>query len=155
MKIAIGADHAGFELKQKIRDHLQSRGVDVLDKGTDSPESCDYPDYALKVTEDVVGGWADLGILVCGTGIGMSMAANKVPGIRAARAVSEIDAQLSREHNDANVLTLGARVTGSDLAINIVDVWLKTPFLGGRHARRVGKMSDIEKLETAPANRTS
>src|ERR1700756_4191292 len=112
MKIAIGADHAGFELKQKIRDHLQSLGLEVLDEGTNSPDSVDYPDYALKVSEDVTGRRADLGILVCGTGIGMSIAANKVPGIRAARVTSETDAQLSREHNDANVLTLGARVTG-------------------------------------------
>jgi len=149
MKIAIGADHAGFELKQKIRGHLQSQGFEVLDEGADSPDSVDYPDYALKVSEDVTSHRADLGILVCGTGIGMSIAANKVPGIRAARAVSETDAQLSREHNDANVLTLGARVTASDLAQRIVDVWLKTPFLAGRHARRVEKISEIEKEEAA------
>jgi ribose 5-phosphate isomerase B len=147
MKIAIGADHAGFELKQQIRDHLQSQGIEVLDEGTESPDSVDYPDYALKVGEDVTGHRADLGILVCGTGIGMSIAANKVPGIRAARAVSESDAQLSREHNDANVLTLGARVTASDLAQRIVDVWLKTPFLGERHARRVGKIDAIERKD--------
>jgi ribose 5-phosphate isomerase B len=154
MKIAIGADHAGFELKQQIRDHLQRKGIDVLDEGTESPDSVDYPDYALKVGEDVTGHRADLGILVCGTGIGMSIAANKVPGIRAARAVSESDAQLSREHNDANVLALGARVTASDLAQRIVDVWLKTPFLAGRHARRVDKITAVEKTETM-ANRTS
>jgi ribose 5-phosphate isomerase B len=147
MKIAIGADHAGFELKQQIRDHLQRKGIDVLDEGTESPDSVDYPDYALKVGEDVTCHRADLGILVCGTGIGMSIAANKVPGIRAARAVSESDAQLSREHNDANVLTLGARVTASDLAQRIVDVWLKTPFLGERHARRVGKIDAIERKD--------
>src|SRR6201995_1171055 len=140
MKIAIGADHAGFELKQKIRDYLKQQGIEVLDEGTDSPESVDYPEYARKVSDDVAGHEADLGILVCGTGIGMSMAANKVPGIRAARVTSETDAQLSREHNDANVLTLGARVTAEDLAKRIVDVWLKTPFRAGRHARRVEKI---------------
>jgi ribose 5-phosphate isomerase B len=155
MKIAIGADHAGFELKQKIRDHLQRLGLEVLDEGTNSPDSVDYPDYALKVGEDVSSRRADLGILVCGTGIGMSIAANKVPGIRAARAVSESDAQLSREHNDANVLTLGARVTDGDLAERIVDVWLKTPFLAGRHGRRVEKISDIERAESSLSNRTS
>jgi ribose 5-phosphate isomerase B len=153
MKIAIGADHAGFELKQQLTQHLRRQGIDVLDEGTNSPDSVDYPDYALKVSEDVTGQRADLGILVCGTGIGMSIAANKVPGIRAARAVSESDAQLSREHNDANVLTLGARVTAPDLAERIVDVWLKTPFLAGRHARRVDKISDIEKMESSLLNR--
>ena len=133
MKIAIGADHAGFELKQKIRDHLQSQGFEVLDEGTNSPDSVDYPDYALKVSEDVTGQRADL-------------------GIRAARVTSETDAQLSREHNDANVLTLGARVTASDLAQRIVDVWLKTPFLAGRHARRVEKISEFEKAEAVAAS---
>jgi len=154
MKIAIGADHAGFELKQQLTQHLRRQGIDILDEGTNSSDSVDYPDYARKVSEDVTSQRADLGILVCGTGIGMSIAANKVPGIRAARAVSESDAQLSREHNDANVLTLGARVTEPDLAQRIVDVWLKTPFLGGRHARRVEKIGEIEK-EEAVADRSS
>lgn len=154
MKIAIGADHAGYELKQKIRDHLKSQGIEVLDEGTDSLESVDYPDYALKVSDDVVAHRADFGILVCGTGIGMSIAANKVPGIRAARAVTDSDAQLSREHNNANILTLGARVTADDAARRIVDVWLKAPFLGGRHERRVEKISGIEKTEAQLTDRS-
>src|SRR5450631_1415964 len=147
MKIAVGSDHAGFELKEKIKLKLQSQGLTIDDRGTHSADSCDYPDYAQAVAEQVAAHGADFGILVCGTGIGMSIAANKVPGIRAARVVSESDAELSREHNDANVLTLGARVTGDDEAFKIIDKWLATPFAGGRHARRVDKIMAIEREE--------
>jgi len=149
MKIAIGADHAGFELKQKIRDHLKSQGFDVLDEGTNSPDSVDYPDYALKVSEDVTGHHADAGILVCGTGIGMSIAANKVQGVRAAHVTSTYEAQMAREHNNANVVTVGARVLDEGTAIQAVEKFLHTPFAGGRHERRVQKIMEIEEQEQA------
>jgi ribose 5-phosphate isomerase B len=147
MKIAIGADHAGFELKQKVKQHLIDKGLQVDDKGTNTPESVDYPDFARKVGEDVVAKNADLGILICGTGIGMSMAANKIPGIRAANVSNEFEAQMSREHNDANVLTLGARVLDEPLAYKLVDKWLETQFAGGRHQLRVDKIMKIEQRE--------
>jgi ribose 5-phosphate isomerase B len=147
MKIAIGSDHAGFELKEKIKQHLIAKGFDVDDRGTHSAESVDYPDYARAVGEQVAGKRADTGILVCGTGIGMAIAANKVPGIRAAHVTSEIEAQLSREHNDANVITLGGRVLDEATAGRIIDRWLSTGFSGGRHQRRVDKISEIEKEE--------
>jgi ribose 5-phosphate isomerase B len=147
MKIALGSDHAGFELKEKIRQKLQSQGIEIDDRGTQSPDSCDYPDYAQAVADQVAAHGADFGILVCGTGIGMSIAANKVPGIRAARVVTESDAGLAREHNDANVLTLGARVTGDEEAFKIIDKWLATPFARGRHGRRVDKVMAIEREE--------
>jgi ribose 5-phosphate isomerase B len=147
MKIALGADHAGFELKEKIKQHLLNKGIAVDDRGTDSADSVDYPDYARVVGEEVAGKQADRGILVCGTGIGMSMGANKVPGIRAAKVNSESEAQLSREHNDANILALGARVLDEATALRIVDRWLETPFLGGRHQRRVDKIMAIENDE--------
>jgi ribose 5-phosphate isomerase B len=147
MKIAIGADHAGFELKEKIKQALLRRGLLLDDQGTISTDSVDYPDFARKVGEEVAGGRADLGILVCGSGIGMSIAANKVPGVRAANVCSEYEAQMSREHNDANVLTLGARILDEDRAMKIVDKWLNTPFAGGRHQRRVDKIAEIERQE--------
>ena len=147
MKIALGADHAGFELKERIRQHLLKQGVEVKDQGTNSGESVDYPDFARLVAEEVVRKNADWGILVCGSGIGMAMAANKVPGIRAAQATSELEAQLSREHNDANVLTVGARLSDEATALKIVDRWLQTPFAGGRHARRVEKIAALEREE--------
>ena len=144
MKIALGAAHAGFELKNQIREHLIQRGVTVEDKGTNSAESCDYPDFARAVAEDVAQHLADSGILVCGTGIGMSIVANKVPGIRAARVTTDFEAQMAREHNDANVLTLGARVVAETAALHIVDTWLNTQFAGGRHQLRVNKISAVE-----------
>jgi ribose 5-phosphate isomerase B len=147
MKIALGADHAGFELKEKIKQHLLKNGTQVHDLGTHSTESVDYPDYARAVGDEVAGRRADWGILVCGAGIGMSIAANKVAGIRAAHLHSEIEAQLSREHNDANVLALGARLLDHDLALIIVDRWLGTAFAGGRHAGRIEKISAIELRE--------
>ena len=145
MKIALGADHAGFELKQKIKQHLAQQGLSVDDRGTNSPDSVDYPDFARMVGEEVAQRKADLGILVCGTGIGMSMAANKVPGVRAANVSTEYEAQMSREHNDANVLALGGRTLDEKTALGLVDKFLHTSFLGGRHQRRVDKIMAIEK----------
>jgi ribose 5-phosphate isomerase B len=148
MKIALGSDHAGFELKDKIKSHLEANGVTVDDKGTHSTASVDYPDYAQKVGEEVVSKQADLGILVCGSGIGMSIAANKIHGIRAANVHDEAEAQLSREHNDANVLAIGARMLDEKTAFNIVDRWLTTPFSGGeRHMRRIEKVAELEEVK--------
>jgi ribose 5-phosphate isomerase B len=147
MRIALGADHAGYELKDKIRTYLQQKGIDVQDEGTRSGESVDYPDYAQTVAHDVSQGRAEMGILVCGSGIGMAIAANKVAGVRAANVSSEYQAQMSREHNNANVLTLGARILKEEDALRIVDAWLVTPFAGGRHERRVEKIATIEKEE--------
>jgi ribose 5-phosphate isomerase B len=151
MKIALGADHAGFPLKEKIRQWLTEQGQQVDDKGTLSLDSVDYPDYARKVGEAVAAKKADRGVLVCGSGIGMSIAANKVPGVRAANAHTVYEAQMSREHNDANVLTLGARVLTDDEAHSILDMWLRTKFAGGRHQRRVEKISQMEKEERVPS----
>ncbi|MCI0352308.1 MAG: ribose 5-phosphate isomerase B [Acidobacteriales bacterium] len=145
MKIALGADHAGFELKEKIKQHLAARGASVADKGTTSDASVDYPDFAKAVGEAVASKQADLGILVCGSGIGMAITANKVPGVRAANVTSEYEAQMSREHNDANVLALGARIVEEQKAFNIVDKWLATSFAGGRHQRRVDKIGEVER----------
>jgi ribose 5-phosphate isomerase B len=145
MKISIAADHAGFELKEKVKQALQQGGMQVNDHGTHSNGSVDYPDYALKVAEDVADKRADLGILVCGSGIGMAIAANKVPGVRAANVRSEYEAQMSREHNDANVLTIGARVVDEPTALKIIETWLRTPFAGGRHKNRVDKIVAIER----------
>jgi len=147
MKIALGADHAGFALKEQIKQHLAAAGVEVDDRGTGSTESVDYPDFARAVGEEVADRKADLGILVCGSGIGMAIAANKVPGIRAANVSDEYQAQMSRKHNDANVLALGARLLQPQQAMSIVDKWLQTPFAGGRHQRRVAKITGIEKQE--------
>ena len=147
MKIALGADHAGFELKEKLKGYLQQKGITVDDLGTKSPEAVDYPDYARLVGEDVVNKRADFGILVCGSGIGMSIAANKVPGIRAVNAHDETEAHLAREHNNANVLTLGGRFMDEATAHKIIEKWLSTPFAGGRHGLRVEKISEIERAE--------
>lgn len=145
MKIALGADHAGFQLKDAIKRHLIGSGHQIDDQGTNTDASVDYPDFARAVAERVASQRADFGILVCGTGIGMSMAANKVPRIRAAKVNNETEAELSREHNDANVLTLGARILHEPAALRIVDRWLATPFSGGeRHQRRIDKISEIE-----------
>ncbi len=147
MKVSIGADHAGFELKEKIRKLLSEQGIEVADQGTHSAESVDYPDYARKVAEAVAGNGNQRGILVCGSGIGMAMAANKVHGIRAAHVTSEQEARLSREHNDANVLTLGGRVLDEATALRIVQIFLNTKFEGGRHQRRVEKIAALERNE--------
>ena len=149
MKIALGADHAGYELKDQIKQHLQQNGIDVLDEGTSSSESVDYPDYARAVAHDVSERRADRGILVCGSGIGMAITANKVDGIRAANVSTEYEAQMSREHNNANVLALGARIVNADVAFRIVDKWLATQFAGGRHEHRVEKIMAIEREEDA------
>lgn len=143
-KIVIGCDHGGFKLKEEIRKMLEEKGYDFKDVGTFSEESVDYPDISLKVARAVRDGQFDRGILICGTGIGIGIAANKVRGIRAALCHDTFSARASREHNDANILTMGERVIGPGLAKDIVEVWLATEFSGGRHARRVQKMADIE-----------
>lgn len=152
MKIAIGADHAGYELKEKIKQRLAGEGITVEDQGTVSNESVDYPDFARKVGEKVARHEADFGILVCGSGIGMAIAANKVPGVRAANVSTEIEAQLSREHNDANVLAIGARVLDDAKAFRIVERYLHTAFGGGRHQRRIDKITAIEQQERLKSN---
>ncbi|MEO8596805.1 MAG: ribose 5-phosphate isomerase B [Candidatus Solibacter sp.] len=147
MKIAIGADHAGFSLKEQLRQKLTAEGHEVADFGTNSLDSCDYPDFAQRVARDVAQGRTDRGILVCSTGIGMAMAANKVDGVRAAPGQNDDEVQFTREHNDANVLTLGAKYMDEARAMELIDIFLKTEFAGGRHARRVAK---IMQLESAP-----
>jgi ribose 5-phosphate isomerase B len=147
MKIALGADHAGFELKEQIKQHLQQRQIQVQDQGTTSTDSVDYPDFARKVAHEVSERQADLGILVCGSGIGMAISANKIHGIRAANVSSEYEAQMSREHNNANILALGSRILDREQAFHIVDKWLATDFAGGRHQRRVEKIAEMEKQE--------
>jgi ribose 5-phosphate isomerase B len=142
--VAIGADHGGFPLKEVLKGHLRELGYEVVDCGTGSTEAVDYPDFALAVAELVAQGRAWRGILVDGAGIGSCMAANKVPGARAALCYDQATAVNSREHNDANVLTLGAGLIGESLARQIVKTWVETPFAGGRHARRVAKIVDIE-----------
>lgn len=144
MRIALGSDHGGYRLKEAIKNYLTERGIEFKDFGTISEASVDYPDFALMVAQAVSAGECDRGILVCGTGIGIGIAANKVPGIRAALCHDTFSAQFSREHNDANILTLGERVIGTGLALEIVDTWLKSEFAGGRHARRVNKITAIE-----------
>lgn len=145
MKIAIGADHGGFRLKENIVALLKKLGHEVLDAGCDCPDSVDYPDYAIPVCEMVVKGEADRGILICGTGIGMSIAANKTPGIRCALVHDLFSAKATREHNDTNVLAMGERVIGPGLAEEIVKVWLETPFSGEeRHVNRIRKVMEIE-----------
>lgn len=144
MKIALGADHAGFQLKQHLRQHLVEQGHDVVDVGTSSEESTDYPDYAAQVAHQVAKGEADCGLLVCSTGVGMSIAANKVDGIRAALAVNEDEVRLTRAHNNANVLTIGARFTTAEQADKYADVFLSTEFEGGRHQRRLNKVAQLE-----------
>ena len=147
MKVSLGADHAGYQLKEKIKQRLAGQGIEVTDHGTTSIDSVDYPDYAREVAHDVAGRRADWGILVCGSGIGMAMAANKVPGVRAANVTSELEAQLSREHNDANVLAIGARILDDAAAFKIVDKWLHAGFAGGRHQNRVDKITALEQQE--------
>lgn len=144
MKIVIGSDHAGLELKEYLKGILIRENYEVTDYGTDSPQSVDYPDYGFKVAKDVAAGKADRGILVCGTGMGMSIVANKVKGIRAALAYDTYTAVQSRKHLDANILVLGERVTGKGLAEEIMRAWLSADFEGGRHSGRIAK---IEKFE--------
>lgn len=145
MKIAIGCDHGGYELKQAVIKHLEGKGIEFKDFGCFSESSCDYPDYAVLVAEAIVSGEFDRGIILCGTGIGISIAANKVPGIRAAHCTDPYSARMARQHNDANIIAIGGRITGEGLALDIVDAFLQYEFEGGRHAVRVNKIADIEK----------
>ena len=142
--LAIGCDHGGFELKNHIIAHLKEQGVEIKDFGTHDENSVDYPDIAEVVCNSVASGECENGILVCGTGIGMSMAANKVKGIRAALCTDVYSAKMTKQHNNANVICLGGRVTGRELAFMIVDTWLSEEFLGGRHANRVEKIHNLE-----------
>ena len=145
MKVAIACDHAALELKNAVKKHLTDRGFEVVDFGINEPGSVDYPDYALPVAEAVAGGNADKGILICGTGIGMSICANKVKGIRCALCSDTFSARATREHNDANVLAFGERVVGGGLALDIVDAFLDTPFSNAeRHVKRIDKITAIE-----------
>ncbi len=143
MKIALGADHGGYQLKEQIKKYLEDKGLEVLDLGAYSTDSVDYPEFGRAVGEAVVEGKADRGIIVCGTGIGISIAANKVKGVRAALCTNTTMARLTREHNDANVLALGARMVGDVLALEMIDTFLNTEFEGGRHATRVGKIEEL------------
>jgi len=145
MKVALGADHAGFELKERVKAYLERRGDTVLDMGTDSVESTDYPQYAFRVAEAVRDGKADRGILACDSGNGIAIAANKVEGIRAAIAINPKHAEMSRRHNDANVLVLASSLISSSEEIPTLDAWFAAPFDGGRHARRVGQITDYER----------
>lgn len=144
MRIKLGSDHAGFALKEAVRTHLADLGHEVDDMGVESEESVDYPLYAGKVARSVAAGEADFGILVCGTGLGMAIAANKVRGVRAIPAVETYQADMGRRHNDANVLALAGRHTSADKAFEIVDTFLSTEFEGGRHQRRVDEIGEVE-----------
>jgi ribose 5-phosphate isomerase B len=145
MKVALGSDHAGFEMKQAVRDYLAANSIEVEDVGTFSGGRVDYPDYAEKVGLEVRDGRVDRGILVCGTGIGVCIAANKIHGIRAAAPWSADTARLSRQHNDANVLCLSGRQMGKALVLDLVRIWLETTFDGGRHQQRIDKITNLEK----------
>ncbi len=144
-KIAIGADHAGFELKEKIKENLKELGYEIVDFGTNSTDSVDYPLIAKALATQVSGKNPERGILICGTGIGMSIAANKIKGIIAANCNDVETAKLARQHNNSNVLTIGGRILNHDLAKNIVKTWLETDFEGGRHQRRIQEIRDLEK----------
>lgn len=144
MKIGIGNDHTGVEMKQEIAGYLEEKGYEVVNYGTDSSESCDYPVYGEKVARAVAAGEVDLGVLICGTGIGISLTANKVKGIRAAAVSEPVSARLARQHNNANIIAFGARIVGIEEAKAIVDAWLDAEFLGGRHAKRVDMIMALE-----------
>lgn len=155
MRIAIGSDHAGFLLKERLRDRLRAQGYEVEDVGTTSTDSVDYPDFAEKVSEAVVEGKAEKGILVCSSGVGMSIAANKINGIRAALGTSEEEVGYVRRHNDANILAIGAKYTEAEIAEKMSDVFLNTEFEGGRHARRVEKIRLLEEAQKAQTQKGS
>lgn len=144
MKIALGSDHGGYKLKQQVKDHLDERGIEYIDYGTDSEASVDYPEYGEKVGQAVASGECEKGIVICGTGIGISISANKVKGVICALCSDTFSARMTRMHNDSNVLAMGERVLGVGLALDIVDIWLATEFEGGRHANRVAKIKEIE-----------
>ena len=150
MKIVIGSDHRGVEIKRRLLPLLRSMGHEVLDIGTDGAESVDYPDYACEVGKRVGTGEMERGLLICGTGIGMSMAANKVHNVRAAACQDVLTAEMSRRHNDANVLCLSADLLGEDQMMQMIRIWLETPFDGGRHTRRVEKIAKIEDEQCKP-----
>jgi ribose 5-phosphate isomerase B len=145
MRIGVACDHGGFELKEELKAFLKSLGAEPMDMGTFSEESVDYPDFGVLVAEEISRGELEKGILICGTGIGMSMVANKFPRVRAALANDLYSSRCSREHNDANILIIGGRIVGKELAKEIVKVWLETPFAGGRHKRRLEKIEALEK----------
>ena len=145
MQIGVACDHGGFELKEELKPFLKSLGAEPMDMGTFSEESVDYPDFGVLLAEKVSRGELEKGILICGTGIGMSMVANKFPRVRAALANDLYSSRCSREHNDANILIIGGRIVGKELAKEIVKVWLETPFAGGRHKRRLEKIEALEK----------
>ena len=144
MKIAVASDHGGFALKEKVKEHLIERGFDVEDLGTHSEESVDYPVYGKACGEAVASGKADLGVVVCGTGIGISIAANKIDGIRAAHCHDVYSAEMTKRHNNANVICMGGRVIGRELAFKIIDAWLGAEFEGGRHQKRIDKIHALE-----------
>ena len=146
MKVAIGSDHAGFEYKEMIKKYLEEKGFEVIDKGTYSSERTDYPIYAERVAKAVANGEVDRGILICGTGIGMSITANKIKGVRAALCQNDFMARMARKHNNSNILCLGQRVVGTDHALSIVDTFFSTEFEGGRHKNRIDLISKIEGL---------
>ena len=153
MRVALGADHAGFQLKEEVKRYLAAHQVPFEDFGTDSTTSVDYPDYAARVAKAVASREFDRGILVCGTGIGMAIAANKFAGIRAAPVLDLESARLSREHNDINILALAGRLTQADLAREVVRIFLETPFAGDRHRRRIDKISSLESsADRAPSS---
>lgn len=144
MKIAIGCDHGGVVLKSSVLEYLKDKSIEVIDYGTNGSESVDYPDFARAVAESVAQSKADKGILMCGTGIGISIAANKVKGIRCAVVHNEFTAQAASAHNNANILSLGGRILSPEEAVRLIDIWLNTPFEGGRHVGRLDKISEIE-----------
>jgi ribose 5-phosphate isomerase B len=143
--LVIGSDHGGLNLKTALKSYLSRRGIDLIDAGTDNGDSVDYPDFGLKVAEMVVSGKAESGILICGTGIGMSIAANKIPGIRAALVTDVFMARMAKEHNNANILVLGGRVLDEQIACDLVGAWMDAAFEGGRHQGRLDKIVEIEK----------
>ena len=144
IRVVVGSDHAGLRLKRDLMEHLAKRGIEAEDVGTHSLDSCDYPDYAAKVAGEVSQGKAAWGLLVCGTGVGMAMAANRFPGVRAAVVSESFSARATRQHNDANVLCLGERVVGAGLAREILDAWCDTKFEGGRHQARIDKIHTLQ-----------
>lgn len=148
MKIAVASDHRGVDRKSRILELLRGLGHEALDRGADGEESVDYPDFAAVVASQVAAGDVDLGILICGTGIGMSIAANKFDGIRAANVRDDLEARMSRQHNDSNVLCLSADLVGDQSLERIIEIWLKTEFEGGRHARRIDKITEFEQAQT-------
>lgn len=151
MRIGIGNDHVAIELKNTVKEHLEQQGYEVVDFGTNSPERFDYPISGFKVGKAVASGDVDLGVLICGTGVGISLAANKVHGIRACVCSDPYSAKLSREHNNTNIIAFGARVVGPELAKMIVDEWLSATFEGGRHQRRIDMLAEIEETQNLTA----